>query len=258
MHFTSAPASQSRATNFPQRLRSFDHQQPRLIEDPTPAHEGATRPPVPPWPAFGSLARLGMPLFWLLLTCFILAPCACFLLLAVSPRLFSQGSQWFTLTYLHQALTGATLVSVVNSLWVSCAAAVLNVAIGFPIAWLAARTTLPGRRLVREPTWQSKSEGTPGKVRKRPPAPMSAGRTRRSPPRQATDARPSSAPARKEAIPPAAVDDATAAISPDEDLSQARSRRPKFPIVGVGASAGGLEAARTSSATRRRTAVWRS
>jgi hypothetical protein len=49
-------------------------------------------------PAAGSLARLGMPLFWLLLTCFILAPCACFLLLAVSPRLFSQGSQWFTLT----------------------------------------------------------------------------------------------------------------------------------------------------------------
>jgi hypothetical protein len=63
-----------------------------------------------------------MPLFWLLLAAFILAPCACFLLLAVSPRLFSQGNQWFTLTYLHQALTGATAVAIVNSLWVSCAA----------------------------------------------------------------------------------------------------------------------------------------
>jgi iron(III) transport system permease protein len=94
-----------------------------------------------------------MPLFWLLLTCFILAPCACFLLLAVSPRLFSQGSQWFTLTYLRQALTGATAVSVVNSLWVSSAAAFLGLAIGFPIAWLAARTTLPGRSLVPAGMW---------------------------------------------------------------------------------------------------------
>ena len=94
-----------------------------------------------------------MPLFWLLLACFILAPCACFLLLAVSPRLFSQGSQWFTLTYIHQALTGATAVAIVNSLWVSSAAAVLGIAIGFPIAWLTARTTLPGRRLVPGAMW---------------------------------------------------------------------------------------------------------
>jgi iron(III) transport system permease protein len=98
-------------------------------------------------------ARLGMPLFWLLLACFILAPCVCFLLLAVSPRLFSQGSQWFTLTYLHQALTGATAVAMVNSLWVSSAAAALGIAIGFPVAWLAARTTLPGRQFVMPAMW---------------------------------------------------------------------------------------------------------
>jgi iron(III) transport system permease protein len=94
-----------------------------------------------------------MPLFWLLLAAFILLPCACFLLLAVSPRLFSQGSQWFTLTYLHQALTGATAVAVTNSLWVSGAAAALGVLLGFPIAWLAGRTTLPGRRLVSPVMW---------------------------------------------------------------------------------------------------------
>jgi iron(III) transport system permease protein len=104
-------------------------------------------------PAPGFLARLGRRAFWLLLAAFILAPCACFLLLAVSPRLFSQGSQWFTLTYLHQALTGATAVAVVNSLWVSCAAAVLGITVGFPMAWLAARTTLPGRRLVPGAMW---------------------------------------------------------------------------------------------------------
>jgi iron(III) transport system permease protein len=96
-----------------------------------------------------------MPLFWVLLVVFILVPCACFLLLAVSPRLFGQGSQWFTLTYLQQALTGATAVAVVNSLWVSAAAAALGLAIGFPVAWLAARTTMPGRRLVSGGMWLS-------------------------------------------------------------------------------------------------------
>jgi len=94
-----------------------------------------------------------MPLFWLILFAVILFPCACFLLLAVSPRLFDQGSQWFTLTYLHQALTGATAVAVVNSLWVSTAAALIGVLIGFPIAWLAARTTMPGRRFVSAGMW---------------------------------------------------------------------------------------------------------
>ena len=94
-----------------------------------------------------------MPLFWLILFAVILFPCACFLLLAVSPRLFDQGSQWFTLMYLHQALTGATAVAVVNSLWVSTAAALMGVLIGFPIAWLAARTTMPGRRFVSAGMW---------------------------------------------------------------------------------------------------------
>jgi iron(III) transport system permease protein len=97
--------------------------------------------------------RLGMPLFWLILCAFILVPCACFLLLCLSPRLFDQGSQWFTLTYLRQALTGSTAVAVVNSLWVSTTAAVIGVAVGFPVAWLAARTTMPGRRLVSGGMW---------------------------------------------------------------------------------------------------------
>jgi iron(III) transport system permease protein len=94
-----------------------------------------------------------MPTFWLILCAIILLPCACFLVLAISPRLFDQGSQWFTLTYLRQALTGSTAVAVVNSLWVSSAAAVIGLAIGFPVAWLAARTTMPGRRLVSGGMW---------------------------------------------------------------------------------------------------------
>jgi iron(III) transport system permease protein len=96
-----------------------------------------------------------MPLFWLVLCAFILAPCACFLVLAVSPRLFDQGPQWFTLAYLRQSVTGSTAVSIVNSLWVSGTAAVIGVALGFPVAWLAARTTMPGRRLVSGGMWLS-------------------------------------------------------------------------------------------------------
>ena len=97
--------------------------------------------------------QLGRLVFWLLIVVFIIAPSACFLVLAVSPRLFSQGPQWFTLTYLRQTFTGATAVAVANSVWVSVAAALLGLAIGFPIAWLAARTTLPGRRLVAGGMW---------------------------------------------------------------------------------------------------------
>ncbi|HUY46518.1 MAG TPA: ABC transporter permease subunit [Streptosporangiaceae bacterium] len=97
--------------------------------------------------------RLGMPLFWAALIFFILVPCASSLALALSPRLFDQGSQWFTLTYLGQAFTGSTAVAIANSLWVSSAAAALGLAIGFPVAWLAGRTTLPGRRFVAGSMW---------------------------------------------------------------------------------------------------------
>jgi iron(III) transport system permease protein len=99
------------------------------------------------------LGRLGMPVFWLILLAFIVVPCACFLLLCVSPRLFDQGSQWFTLTYLRQSVSGSTAVAIVNSLWVSSAAAVIGLAVGFPVAWLAARTTMPGRRWVSGGMW---------------------------------------------------------------------------------------------------------
>jgi iron(III) transport system permease protein len=96
-----------------------------------------------------------MPLFWIILCAVILLPCACFLVLALSPRLFDQGPQWFTLTYLQQSFTGATAVAITNSLWVSCSAAAIGLALGLPIAWLAARTTMPGRRLVSGGMWLS-------------------------------------------------------------------------------------------------------
>ena len=110
----------------------------------------ARRAVSPGWPTLG---RLGLPLFWLAIIAFILVPCACSLILAFSPRLFDQGTQWFTLSYLRKTLTGATGIAITNSLWVSSAAAGLGLAIGFPMAWLAGRTTLPGRRLVAGSMW---------------------------------------------------------------------------------------------------------
>ncbi len=94
--------------------------------------------------------RIGL---WLALLLTILAPCASFLLLAVSPRVFSQGSQWFTLSYLRNVLSGGTAVAMVNSLWVSTAAAAFGLLVGFAIAWLAHRTTLPGARFVVGGMW---------------------------------------------------------------------------------------------------------
>jgi len=92
-------------------------------------------------------------MFWVLIALFILAPCACFLVIAVSPRLFDQGPQWFTLTFLRGSFSGLSGLSILNSIWVSSAAAGLGLLIGFPIAWLAARTSLPGRRFVAGGMW---------------------------------------------------------------------------------------------------------
>ncbi len=129
---------------------------------PGPAAAGPGRPA--PWGRIAARASrplggrsvgglIGKPIFWILLILFILVPCASSLLLTISPRLFDQGTQWFTLTYLRQAFTGATAIAITNSLWVSASAAVLGLVIGFPIAWLANRTTLPGRRFVAGSMW---------------------------------------------------------------------------------------------------------
>ena len=44
-------------------------------------------------------------------------------------------------------------IALTNSIWVSCVAAAIGLAIGFPLAWLARRTTLKGHRLVTGSMW---------------------------------------------------------------------------------------------------------
>ena len=104
-------------------------------------------------PLGAGIGPLARPMLWLAITLLILAPCACFLVLAISPRLFDQGSQWFTLSYLGAVFTGGTGTALLDSILVGIGAAVLGLAIGFPIAWLANRTTLPGRRFVAGSMW---------------------------------------------------------------------------------------------------------
>lgn len=98
---------------------------------------------------------------WGILTLLIVAPVTCFLLLATSPRLFSQGASWFTLRYVREAFSGYTGRGIVNSLWVSISVALISVGAATTLAWLIHRTNVWGRKfwafsmwlLLLMPTW---------------------------------------------------------------------------------------------------------
>ena len=101
-------------------------------------------------PTAGNVLQGG---FWVVLVLIILLPCLAFLVLAVSPRLFDQGSSYFTLHYLGSVFTGQTAAAIGNSLWVSAVASMIGVAVGFPVAWLTSRTDLRGRSLIAASMW---------------------------------------------------------------------------------------------------------
>src|SRR5665213_3592713 len=84
---------------------------------------------------------LGGVAIWVVLALLIIAPVMSFLVLAVSPRVFQQGSQWFTLSFVSQAFRGYTGRGVVDSLWVST------------LAWLIHRTNVLGRRVWSIAMW---------------------------------------------------------------------------------------------------------
>jgi iron(III) transport system permease protein len=127
------------------------------VTQPSAGLQGAVLPGPRPGPraagAGAAAGRLLPAVFWLVLVLIILLPCICFLILAVSPRLFDQGSSWFTLRYLAGVFTGATATAMANSLWVSAVAALIGLAIGFPIAWLCSRTNVPARALITGGMW---------------------------------------------------------------------------------------------------------
>ena len=102
----------------------------------------------------GRLAEfLGWPIFWVVLVVVLLVPTACFLILAISPRLFGQGSSWFTISAFQQALTGVTLQGMADSLVVGVLAALLAVTFAIVLAWLLQRTNVSGRRVWSISIW---------------------------------------------------------------------------------------------------------
>lgn len=90
---------------------------------------------------------------WLALALLILVPVLCFLVLAVSPRLFDEGSAWFTLQSFRQAFTGFFGQGLLNSLWLSSLVAVLATGLALGLAWAVQRTTLAGRRVWSLAVW---------------------------------------------------------------------------------------------------------
>ncbi len=80
-------------------------------------------------------------------------PLSCFLLLAWSPRLFDQGTPWFTLSSFRDTFTGPGFRALVNTLIVGTGAALLAVAVALPLTWMLLRTQLLGRQLLLPLVW---------------------------------------------------------------------------------------------------------
>src|SRR5665213_149207 len=119
--------------------------------------------PVAPSPATTSKKRgsLGGVVLWVVLTLLIIAPVLSFLILGVSPRVFQQGSQWFTLKYVRESFSSYSGQGIFNSLWVASIVSFLAVTLATTLAWLIHRTNVGGRRvwavamwlLLMMPTW---------------------------------------------------------------------------------------------------------
>ncbi len=77
----------------------------------------------------------------------IILPVGAFLIQGVSPRPFSQGTSWFTLGSLSQALSGATLRGFTDSIGVSAATSIIAFVLATGLAWLVSRTNVFGRRI---------------------------------------------------------------------------------------------------------------
>ncbi len=103
----------------------------------------------------------GQWLVWAILAFLVAVPVGAFLVQVFVPRLFDQGTSWFTLSNLTQAFQGHTFLGLFNSLWVSTVVCVIDLVIGGGVAWLSMRTTIGGRRiwpgmmwgLLLVPTW---------------------------------------------------------------------------------------------------------
>lgn len=107
-----------------------------------------------PWSGF---------VLWAVLLVLIVLPVSCFLLIAVTPRTFHSGSQWFTLSNIATAFSGYTGRGILDSFFVATTVGVCSVMGATTIAWLVHRTNIFGRRfwaaamwlLLLLPTWMT-------------------------------------------------------------------------------------------------------
>jgi iron(III) transport system permease protein len=83
----------------------------------------------------------------------LLVPVGGFLLVAVSPRLFGQGSAWFTLAPFGSALSGSMLRALLDTALTGACAAVLAAAVGTALALLLGRAKVPGDGVWRLAIW---------------------------------------------------------------------------------------------------------
>ncbi|MGA8635218.1 MAG: hypothetical protein WB805_10215, partial [Candidatus Dormiibacterota bacterium] len=99
------------------------------------------------WLALSRFRGAPLAAFWVVIVVILGLPVILFLAVAFSPRLFDQGSEWFTLASFSQAFSGTLLQGVADSLLVGVLSALAATAVGFGVAWLVIRTDLPGRRV---------------------------------------------------------------------------------------------------------------
>ncbi len=96
------------------------------------------------------LARLGVAAVVVLL---LVVPPACFLIQAVSPRLFDQGASWLTWSNVSTAFTDGLGRALLDSVAVSLGAGLLAVVCAAGLAFISERTTAPGRGLLVVALW---------------------------------------------------------------------------------------------------------
>ncbi len=112
-------------------------------------------PSAPPRQSMARLRRIrwsGL-VVWAVLLVLIIIPVLTFVLVAISPRLFHQGTSYFTFSNIAAAFSGYTGRGIVDSLWASTLVGVFAVSFATAIAWIVHRTNVFGRRVWSGAMW---------------------------------------------------------------------------------------------------------
>ncbi len=99
------------------------------------------------------LGRAARPLLWVVLALVSVVPTLSFLSLAISPRLFSQGTSWFTFAPFRQAFSGMEMTGIRNSLTFASLAGVIATLVAAGLALAVQRTDVWIARLIPGALW---------------------------------------------------------------------------------------------------------